>query len=852
MSRTVSPALRPLAVRLLFCLAALPCPQAATAAQMGSFYRDATVFRDNDGNLAQDEDEASVTTDSKGNFDPAGLKGKGRLYLYGGFHIVTGQPNPYLLQTAPTKAKVVSPLTSLWQGLLDRGKTSTQNEETFQTPIADANADVDESTGETVPEPERKAQQQSVQTDVLTQFVAALSTTCYGACESGLRAPRARPAQKPRAQTRKRIGDPTLDAVADALFEQNGVDFVGDVSLRDLYRRSLGALNVNLADDALDTLSKVARGLNRLAKQADTKRQIRRLLQLVANAGDLIQDRDFRQLLNDYIDGLENQYNNSLRLPAPRISLAPDEDTGTKGDQTTKNRRPALRLAVGAGATAVNLRLDDQSGGAATPPDDGSNVWTWTSPLQLSDGTHTIQARAKDAAGTVGLTSRAFELTVDATPPEPPALTSPNPVTGATPTLSGTWSDRAGDSLRVFVDGAVYTQNDGLILSDGRWSLAIPPSAPLSADSAPHLVVVVATDAAGNSGSVIVDYYVRADSPEPTQTLTAPTVNALRTVNPNPTVSGVWSGGSNLRLSVAVAGRTYTAADGLRIDGVNWSLTLSGLTPGVYEVVATTADAAGATRIDASAGELVVESAGATFAGELNDTGVVRCGDYAAGFSEVWNNDVECAGFEPQNDPVPPGQDALYGRDAQAAAGLLTKIGAGPAGFDYTKLDADGHDLPADATQWSCVRDNVTHLVWEVKTDDGGLHDEDWTYSWHEPDKTRNGGKAGKKNGGVCGNAGSCDTYGYVQATNAQGLCGARDWRLPSLIELQSLLRYDLLPNSITLAYFPHTGNAWFWTSTPNADSAAYAWRVSFYSGNNDDYTLKTTKSRVRLVRDDR
>ena len=28
-------------------------------------------------------------------------------------------------------------------------------------------------------------------------------------------------------------------------------------------------------------------------------------------------------------------------------------------------------------------------------------------------------------------------------------------------------------------------------------------------------------------------------------------------------------------------------------------------------------------------------------------------------------------------------------------------------------------------------RDNVTGLIREVKTDDGGLHDKDWTYTWY-------------------------------------------------------------------------------------------------------------------------
>jgi len=47
----------------------------------------------------------------------------------------------------------------------------------------------------------------------------------------------------------------------------------------------------------------------------------------------------------------------------------------------------------------------------------------------------------------------------------------------------------------------------------------------------------------------------------------------------------------------------------------------------------------------------------------------------------------------------------------------------------YTKLDASGNDLPDSATSWVMVRDNVTQLIWEVKTDDGSIHDRDNTYT---------------------------------------------------------------------------------------------------------------------------
>lgn len=112
----------------------------------------------------------------------------------------------------------------------------------------------------------------------------------------------------------------------------------------------------------------------------------------------------------------------------------------------------------------------------------------------------------------------------------------------------------------------------------------------------------------------------------------------------------------------------------------------------------------------------------------LNDTGIMKCGDYVYDGSGSHQNTLNCAsvgasqttsGIDTDGDPVPAGQDAVYGRDA---ASNLSKVGYGPAGFDYTKLDANGDDLAEAATSWSCVRDNVSGLIWEVKTT-SGLHD---------------------------------------------------------------------------------------------------------------------------------
>ena len=219
----------------------------------------------------------------------------------------------------------------------------------------------------------------------------------------------------------------------------------------------------------------------------------------------------------------------------------------------------------------------------------------------------------------------------------------------------------------------------------------------------------------------------------------------------------------------------------------------------------------------------------------LNDTGIDWCADNNTNF-------LDC--------PVSshPGQDGDHGRDALARQGLLEKVGAGAAGFDYTKLDANGSDLPASASNWSCVRDNHTGLIWEVKVDDPNhLRHRDHTYTWYNPDSNVNGGDAGTQNGGSCTGS-DCDTHGFVQAVNAQGLCGANDWRIPTRMGLHSLSHQGQNSPSIDTDYFMPTTSFSFWSASPYAGDSDYAWSVHFNNGS-DVRTIKGNARRVRLVR---
>ena len=210
----------------------------------------------------------------------------------------------------------------------------------------------------------------------------------------------------------------------------------------------------------------------------------------------------------------------------------------------------------------------------------------------------------------------------------------------------------------------------------------------------------------------------------------------------------------------------------------------------------------------------------------LNDTGIGWCAGRAQNFRACPGDGYHW-------------QDAQDGRDAHQ-----NEDSDGHAGFSFTKLDGNGNPLAASATSWSCVRDNVTGLTWEVKTDDGGLRDKGWSYTWYNPDATANGGFAGYQNGGSCSGS-ACDTHAFAQAVNSQGLCGARDWRLPSDQELLSIVSNDRTYPAIDTAWFPNAQVSWFWSSSPGAYYSYSAWLVDFGYG----YVFGGGKGGARYVR---
>lgn len=233
----------------------------------------------------------------------------------------------------------------------------------------------------------------------------------------------------------------------------------------------------------------------------------------------------------------------------------------------------------------------------------------------------------------------------------------------------------------------------------------------------------------------------------------------------------------------------------------------------------------------------VISYAGAALAagptGFLNDTGMSQAYD-SGGL-------LPCTTANTGDGSAYPRQDCRYGRDAEASAGTLAKTGGGSAGFDFTPLDAAGNtiSLTVDKKPTStptCVRDNVTNLIWEVKTTDSGLHDGRWTYTWYDSNFTTNGGLVGTSSGGSCGGTvtSGCDMEKFAIAANVAGFCGTGSlWRIPTRRELLSIINSGMPASAVSIDpdYFVNESAKSYWASESSRSDPGYAWVVETGQG---------------------
>ena len=178
-----------------------------------------------------------------------------------------------------------------------------------------------------------------------------------------------------------------------------------------------------------------------------------------------------------------------------------------------------------------------------------------------------------------------------------------------------------------------------------------------------------------------------------------------------------------------------------------------------------------------------------------------------------------------------------------SSAGLTVNKKSTPKSYGLVANASDGLYAKEE-----CVQDNHTGLVWEGKTASGTRAGGLLYTNYDDGNSAQN-----RVIGSTYANPtqteidASSNSIGYRNSVNASALCGFTDWRLPTKAELLGLVVSGTSP-TIDTAWFPNTRAAYYWTSSPYAGYAYYAWVVGFSYGL-DGGSYRFYDVHVRLVR---
>lgn len=286
---------------------------------------------------------------------------------------------------------------------------------------------------------------------------------------------------------------------------------------------------------------------------------------------------------------------------APTLSYTPGSDSGrSSSDGVTNVNTPTVTGTAEAGST-VTLYLDGVSVGTTTAS--GVGAWTITTPT-VSQGSHTLTARAVDTAGNTSNASTALALTVDTT------VAAPTGIALATASDTGTLGDNLtavntpviGGTAEANAVVSLYKDSTSLLGSatadgSGVWRMTLG-----ALGEGAHTLTARAVDLAGNSSAASNQFTITIDTTPPTAP-SAPSLTAAsdsgssssdRLTNVRtPTFTGTAEANSVIDLLVSGSVVGTGTADG---SGA-WTVTAgSPLADGSWSFSTRSRDAAGNTR----------------------------------------------------------------------------------------------------------------------------------------------------------------------------------------------------------------------------------------------------------------
>ncbi|MBM7119394.1 adventurous gliding motility protein AgmC [Archangium primigenium] len=284
----------------------------------------------------------------------------------------------------------------------------------------------------------------------------------------------------------------------------------------------------------------------------------------------------------------------SIAPPAPVVV------TPANGSYVT-TVRPVITGTAEANST-VTVYLD----GVAQPTTVTANAagnWTFTPSADLTQGSHTVKATSRDAAGNVSVDSNTNTFIIDSIAPPAPVVVTPangSYVTTVRPVITGT--AEANSTVTVYIDGAAQPTT---VTADASGNWTFTPSADLTQGS--HTVKVTSRDAAGNvSVDSNTNTFIIDSIAPPAPVVVAPANGSYVTTTLRPVITGTAEANSRVTVYIdGVAQPTTVTADA----SGNWSFTPSAdLTQGSHTVKATSRDAAGNVSVDSNTNTFIIDT----------------------------------------------------------------------------------------------------------------------------------------------------------------------------------------------------------------------------------------------------
>jgi hypothetical protein len=178
---------------------------------------------------------------------------------------------------------------------------------------------------------------------------------------------------------------------------------------------------------------------------------------------------------------------------------------------------------------------------------------------------------------------------------------------------------------------------------------------------------------------------------------------------------------------------------------------------------------------------------------------------------------------------VPPAPCAQFPASGQTTAYQADKNDgiAGPVAVPDDGAVQAGATLSYTDNGDGTITDNNTGLMWEKKSDDGGLHDKDTVYPWS-------------------GDGSQETIWDWLDDINAEGgtgFAGYNDWRIANVKEYVSIVNYQTFSPAVSAAF--NTGcvasctvltcsctvASYYGSSTSYASFPPFAWLVFFADG---------------------